>query len=249
MKRHATTSLLSVALLAFALPVAAFAQAPGENFFTNWDTDSDGQVTLEEVLERRGDLFTTFDFDEDGILSAEELANHDAMRDAMQDGQERPDMGARGQRGGQGRGPGMGRGGMGPQGQMMPAPGWGGQPQGYGYVMPNPGWGQPQQSWGYGPAQQGWGCAPGWGGQQGMMQPGWGAQPMPPRGGMGGPQGQPGTGPQGMQQQMGGALDTDGDGQISREEFVNAGNTWLPRFDRNRDGVVNAQDFPTAPTR
>jgi len=248
MKRRTTTSLLSAALLAFALPVAGFAQSPGENFFTNWDTDGDGQVTLEEVLERRGDLFTTFDFDEDGILSAEELANHDAMRDAMQDGQDRPDMAARGQRGGrdgvqgQGRGPWMDRQGMMPrQGQMMPAPGWGAQPQGYGYGMPHPGWGQPPQGWGYAPAQ------PGWGQPHGMMQPGWGAQPMPPRGGMGGPQGQPGAGPQGMQQQMGGALDADGNGQISREEFVSAGEAWLQRFDRNRDGAVNAQDFPTAP--
>ncbi|SMH36919.1 hypothetical protein [Maritimibacter sp. HL-12] len=242
MKRHAGTSLLSAALLALALPVAGFAQAPGENFFINWDTDSDGKVTLEEVLERRGDLFTTFDFDEDGFLSAEELTNHDAMRDAMQAAQERPDMAMRGQQGrfggGYGRGPGVAR-----QGQMMPAPGWGGQPQGYGYGVPHPGWSQAPQGWGQGAAQPGWDGAPGWGygPPQGMMQPGWNGQPMPPHGGM--------AGPQAMQQQVGGTLDADGDGQISRDEFVNTGEAWLARFDRNRDGVVNAQDFPATATR
>ena len=163
-----------------------------------------------------------------------------------------------------GRGPGMGQ--MG-QGQMMPPPGWGqGQPPAFGYGQP--------QGFPYGPPQgYGFGPAPGWGQPYGMMPPGWG-QPrgMDPQGmgrqGMGpmgmapqgpaqqgmGPMGgrmmgSPGMGGQGMQQSMYDGLDADGDGQISRDEFVSAGEGWLPRFDRNGDGVVDATDFPAARTR
>jgi hypothetical protein len=195
---------------------------------TNWDSDGDGKVTLAEVLERRGDLFDGFDVDENGILSAEELADHNAMRDAMQTAQDRPDQAQFGMMG-QGRGRQMG--GQ-PGGGRMQAP------QGYGYQQVQPGrgpmgghhggWGQPQ-GYGSGPcgSQQGWGQQQGWSQQQGM-----------------GPQG---MGQQNMQQQMGFGLDTDGDGQISRDEFITSGESWLPRFDRNGDGVVDATDFPSMP--
>ncbi|HCQ64967.1 MAG TPA: calcium-binding protein, partial [Rhodobacteraceae bacterium] len=82
------TTLLSATLIAFALPLSAQDSAgwtPGENFIDSWDYDGDGKVTLDEVLERRGDLFMSFDDNEDGQLTAAEFANHDQMRDAMWD--------------------------------------------------------------------------------------------------------------------------------------------------------------------
>lgn len=93
------TTLLSATLITLALPLAAQDGAgwtPGENFIASWDYDGDGQVTLDEVLERRGDLFAGFDDDEDGLLTTEEFANHDLMREAM--------WGAPGQARQQGRG-------------------------------------------------------------------------------------------------------------------------------------------------
>lgn len=140
------TALLSAIALAVALPFAASAATPGENFVTTWDYDGNGKVTLAEVLERRADLFAGFDENEDGVLSAEELAAHDEMRASMQEA--RPDVAPQApaggrfanagqQRQGRGRGPGaqqQGRGpGMamrGPQGGRGPGamqPGWGAQ--------------------------------------------------------------------------------------------------------------------------
>lgn len=295
MKRRSST-ILSATVLALALPLAASAVTPGENFLTNWDYDGDGQVTLEEVLERRGDLFDGFDADENGFLSAEELADHNAMRDAMQDSQDRPTWGGQAQ--GFARGPGayggqgmgqrpawggqrggmmgpqgygyaqpqrgcamgpQGYGAMGPQGMMGPQGGWG-QPQGWGQpgMGPQQGWGQPGMG-PYGMGQPGYGqpgFAPGMGQPQGMGPQGQGqpqglAQgPQGPQGqaqGQGQPQGmgQPGMGPQGQQAQMGLGLDTDGDGQISRDEFTGAGESWFTRFDRNGDGVITEDDFAT----
>ncbi len=43
--------------------------------------------------------------------------------------------------------------------------------------------------------------------------------------------------------------DTNGDGKVSRAEFVAARDGHFDAFDRNRDGVVNAQDFPRAANR
>jgi EF hand len=247
------TTILSAAILALALPFAASAQtwSPGESFLANWDYDGDGKVTAAEVLERRGDLFDGFDVNEDGVLSAEELADHNAMRDAMQDAEDRPDQGQfvpGRQGGGNGRGQGMGRGGQ-RGGMMQPQQGWGyaqpqqgwGQPQGWGYAQPPQGWGQPQ-GWGYAQPPQGWGQPQGYGYRQ--PQQGWGQpQGMAPQGMQQQGAGQPGVGPQAMQQQMSQGLDADGDGQISRDEFIKAGETWLPRFDRNGDGAVTVEDF------
>lgn len=70
-----------------ALTTNAFAQGvPGSGFLAGWDYDQDGQVTLEEATERRGDIFITFDSNEDGILSADEYADFDAARAADQEG-------------------------------------------------------------------------------------------------------------------------------------------------------------------
>lgn len=254
------TSILTATILALALPMAAPAQSwnPGENFMTNWDYDGDGKVTAAEVLERRGDLFDGFDENEDGVLSPQELADHNAMRDAMQDAQDRPAMMGQGPQGPQGQGrwagqqqgqPGMygpggpGRGGRGGYMMQQQGPGWG-------YGQPQPGWG-PQQGWGqpqgWGP-QQGWGQPQGWGNgprgygqQQGFGQgQGFGPQGFGPQG-----FGQA-AGPQAMEQQMQGALDANNDGQISRDEFVALGEGWLARFDRNGDGEVTLEDFGQA---
>ena len=45
---------------------------PGSHFIENWDLDGDGQVTLAEAQERRGDVFYSFDADEDGYIDEEE---------------------------------------------------------------------------------------------------------------------------------------------------------------------------------
>jgi hypothetical protein len=75
MKRFAR----SLGLMA-ALPFAAQAQGIGGEFMTNWDLDENGQVTLAEVRERRGDLFYMFDEDEDGKLDDAEYATFDETR-------------------------------------------------------------------------------------------------------------------------------------------------------------------------
>lgn len=90
--------LLSAAI---ALGTAAIAQQgnPGGHFIENWDMNEDGQVTLVEATERRGDIFITFDEDDDGFLSASDYAMFDEARanDHANDGQ------------GQGRGRGHGQ--------------------------------------------------------------------------------------------------------------------------------------------
>lgn len=74
------TTLLTLALVAMALPVAAQAQQPGAHFIENWDVDEDGSVDLDDILSRRGDVFVTFDTDENGALDAEEYVTFDAAR-------------------------------------------------------------------------------------------------------------------------------------------------------------------------
>ncbi|MCF6304749.1 MAG: EF-hand domain-containing protein [Rhodobacteraceae bacterium] len=74
-----------------ALTTSAFAQgAPGWGFLNNWDFNEDGQVTLEEATERRGDIFLTFDDNEDGILNADEYAGFDNARAIDQEGKTPP---------------------------------------------------------------------------------------------------------------------------------------------------------------
>lgn len=67
---------------AIAFGTAAYAQQgnPGAHFLEKWDSDEDGQVTLVEVIERRGDIFTTFDEGDDGFLSAKDYIMFDEAR-------------------------------------------------------------------------------------------------------------------------------------------------------------------------
>lgn len=93
-----------------------------------------------------------------------------------------------------------------------------------------------------------------WGGEgQGGMGPrqGGGRMAMGQQGGNGFGHG-PAMGPRqgmnhGFQQQAqamtGMALDTDGDGFVSQDEFVAMGNTWFARFDRDGNGSVTEDDF------
>ena len=77
---------ISVAAALF-LGTAAFAQQglPGAHFIENWDLDEDGQVTLAEATEKRGEIFTMFDQDENGTLSSAEYDLFDKTRRADMD--------------------------------------------------------------------------------------------------------------------------------------------------------------------
>ena len=142
---------------AIALGTAAYAQQgnPGSHFIENWDSDEDGQVTLVEATERRGDIFTTFDEDDNGFLSSSDYAMFDEAR-----ANDRASMKEAGQ--GQGRGQGKGRGHR--------------------------------------------------------------------QGGEG----------QGMTMDFN---DVNGDGQVSRDEFMARTKDWYAQMDRNGDGTVTTADF------
>ena len=101
MKRLILPTLLTLTLTSAAL---AQDQTPGSHFVTNWDSDSNGVVSLEEATTRRGDIFTSFDADEDGKLSAEEYDMFDQAR-ANDQAQMKQGMGQ-----GQGMGKGHGKG-------------------------------------------------------------------------------------------------------------------------------------------
>ncbi|HHB83911.1 MAG TPA: EF-hand domain-containing protein [Devosia sp.] len=82
-----TTKILTLATLAsLLLAGSAMAQgnAPGAGFIDNWDLDGNGAVTLEEIIEKRGEVFYMFDQDEDGVLSAENYKLFDEARAADQ---------------------------------------------------------------------------------------------------------------------------------------------------------------------
>ena len=70
---------LTAALIALGAMAHAQQGSPGLHFIENWDLDGDGQVTLAEATERRGDIFVTFDADDNGVLSPEE---HDFFDEA-----------------------------------------------------------------------------------------------------------------------------------------------------------------------
>lgn len=181
----------SLALMT-ALPLAAQAQGFGEQFLTNWDSDGNGQVTLEEVLERRGDLFYMFDADEDGRLNDEEYATFDETR-ALDREMHLED---------------------------------------YGMTM-----GQAAGPKGAGQAGQGQGARKGTG--QGMKQ-GYGqGQGMTPGKGLG-----MAAGIESVQSSMTRlSNDLNGDGVVTRDEFVSNGSQWFNRIDRNHDGIVSLTDF------
>ena len=137
-------SPLIIALVFAATAVSAQQGNPGGHFVENWDLDGDGQVTLAEATERRGDVFLSFDADEDGVLTAEE---HDFFDQARKQDMEQN---------------GMGHGG----GARNPA--------------------------------------------NGMLRE---------------------------------VTDADGDGNVTREEFMDAVPAWFANMDRNGDGVVTTEDF------
>ncbi|MCB1971281.1 MAG: EF-hand domain-containing protein [Geminicoccaceae bacterium] len=133
------------ALLPFLLvtvPVAV-AQQPGQHFLDNWDLDESGDVSVDELRERRGDVFSSFDHDDNGVLDEDEYDVFDEARHS--DMQNEP-----------GRGKGMD------------------------HVM------------------------------------------------------------RGLERQNN---DADGDGLVSREEFVGNSDAWFRSLDRNEDGIVNTDDF------
>lgn len=72
--------VLVAATLSILATAANAQQVPGQHFVENWDLNEDGQVTLAEARERRGDVFLTFDSDEDGFLSAAEYVFFDQAR-------------------------------------------------------------------------------------------------------------------------------------------------------------------------
>lgn len=43
-----------------------------------------------------------------------------------------------------------------------------------------------------------------------------------------------------------GYTDTNFDGRVTREELLEAGRNWFNGMDRNNDGQIDAQDFPSA---
>lgn len=200
MKRFA----LALGLLT-ALPLATTAQGIGTEFMTNWDTDENGEVTLAEVRERRGDLFYMFDSDEDGRLNDEEYAAFDETR-AMDRQMHLEEYGTT-------LGPGTGQG-----------LGQGGQPQGRGF-------GQAQRQ-GQGQGRQAMNQRPG--PQNGLRGAGNG-----PRNGAAFA-----AGIDMVQNSMTRlANDLNGDGRVTQTEFIDNGNQWFARMDRNRDGIVTLADF------
>lgn len=67
--------------LVFLASTAFAQQMPGAHFLENWDLNEDGQVTVAEAQERRGDVFHTFDANDDGFLDAEEYVAFDEARE------------------------------------------------------------------------------------------------------------------------------------------------------------------------
>lgn len=140
--------MLRIAALTMFITAGSLAQAqqgnPGTHFIENWDLDGDGQVTLAEATERRGDVFLSFDADDNGILSPEEYDLFDEAR------------------------------------------------------------------------------------ANDMRENGFG-------------QGRSGNGPaNGMLRQF---TDANGDGRVTREEFMNAVPAWFERMDRNGDSAITEEDF------
>jgi Ca2+-binding EF-hand superfamily protein len=138
-----------IAPLTIALMSGGFALAqpvnPGVHFVENWDMNDDGQVTLDEAREKRGDIFYMFDADENGMLNGPEYDQFDETRKA--------DMDANG---------------GGHMGQQMRSP------------------------------------------NKGMMRQ---------------------------------YNDPNGDGMVSRSEFMNGSISWFDMVDRNGDGVITEDDF------
>jgi hypothetical protein len=85
-------TLIATTALTALIATSAFASGggnPGAGFLDEWDMNSDGQVTVEEVASRRSDIFVSFDADDNGILDAEEYAFFDEARATSHDGEEK----------------------------------------------------------------------------------------------------------------------------------------------------------------
>ena len=76
------TTLAVIATLGLATSAYAQQGVPGAHFIENWDLNEDGQVTLSEAQEKRGEIFTMFDQDENGVLSGPEYDLFDETRRA-----------------------------------------------------------------------------------------------------------------------------------------------------------------------
>ncbi len=72
---------LIAALIAGTAATAQQGQ-PGAHFIENWDMDENGQVSLAEAQEKRGDIFRMFDSDENGLLNSTEYDLFDETRRA-----------------------------------------------------------------------------------------------------------------------------------------------------------------------
>ena len=86
MKTLATLTLTAALALGFTAATAQ-AQQPGAHFLENFDGNGDGQVTLAEVREKRGEIFYMLDQDENGALDSAEYDLFDATRAADRENQ------------------------------------------------------------------------------------------------------------------------------------------------------------------
>ncbi|RWR46309.1 hypothetical protein EOW65_14440 [Sinirhodobacter ferrireducens] len=68
---------LSAALALLAGAAQAQTVIPGDQFMTQWDLDGNGQVTLAEAREQRGNIFDMFDADGNGRYSEDEIKGID----------------------------------------------------------------------------------------------------------------------------------------------------------------------------
>ncbi len=82
MLRRVSAARAFAALPFAALPLAAQPAEPGAHFILNGDLDGDGDVTLAEARQKRGELHTMFDQNDDGALDADEYAMFDEVRAA-----------------------------------------------------------------------------------------------------------------------------------------------------------------------
>jgi hypothetical protein len=75
----------TVVALVFGGGAVAQQGQPGAHFIENWDLDQDGQITLSEARDKRGEVFTMFDQDENRELDSAEYSLFDETRQADMD--------------------------------------------------------------------------------------------------------------------------------------------------------------------
>ncbi|WP_435257773.1 EF-hand domain-containing protein [Thioclava sp. FR2] len=69
-----TLTVLPLAVTLMAGVALAQNGNPGSEFMEQWDMDSDGAVTLDELRTKRGEVFYMFDVEGDGALAASDWA-------------------------------------------------------------------------------------------------------------------------------------------------------------------------------